>query len=348
MEMREENKIFDEVTITVKAGNGGNGSASFRREKFIEYGGPDGGDGGKGGDVIIRANPSSHTLIKYRFKKRFVAENGQGGSHKQQTGASGETLELEVPMGTQVISVDGTLLHDFTPESPDFIAAKGGKGGLGNLHFKSSVNQAPRRTTPAEEGEEFVLALKLKMISDIGLVGMPNAGKSSFLASITNAKPKIANYAFTTLSPNLGVFEFNYKQIIIADIPGIIEGASEGKGLGQKFLKHIERCKMIFHIVDISDEHFLENYETIRNEITNYDYHNKMTPFGFAIDIAVISDKKEIVIFNKVDMLLDEDILERVQKFKQKYPEKECFVCSNFTHFGFDKITDFISQTLCI
>ena len=338
MHTREENKIFDEVKITVKAGDGGSGSASFRREKFIEYGGPDGGDGGRGGDVLLVANANVNTLIKYRFKKTFVAENGKSGGSKQQTGESGDDLILEVPVGTEVLDEEGNLLHDFTPENPTFVIAKGGKGGLGNVHFKSSINQAPRKTSPAENGEEITIYLKLKMICDIGLVGMPNAGKSSFLACITNAKPKIANYAFTTLSPNLGVFEFNYKQLVIADIPGLIEGASEGRGLGQKFLKHIERCKTLFHLVDISNPDFIQNYKAVKMELINYDYKNKIPPFGISYQKESISEKAELVIFNKSDTITKEEIEEKTSLFKKEFPNVEFCVFSNFTKDGLDTI----------
>lgn len=335
MQTREEERIFDEVKITVKAGKGGDGSASFRREKFIDNGGPDGGDGGRGGDVVFKAETNVNTLIEYRFKKHFFAKNGENGGSRQKTGKGGNDLTLTVPMGTQILSEDGVLLHDFTPEKATFILCKGGKGGLGNTHFKSSINQAPRRTTPGEEGEEFIISLKLKMISDIGLIGMPNAGKSSFLAQITNAKPKIAAYAFTTLSPNLGVFEMNYKQLVIADIPGLIEGASEGKGLGQKFLKHIERCKILFHIVDITDEQFIENYKAIRAEIANYDYQNKLS---FKTANSDVSGKEEIVILNKIDLLLPEEVEKRKKKFAKEFKGKKVFTSSNFRKEGFNEI----------
>lgn len=326
MQIREEEKIFDEVKITTIAGNGGNGCCSFRREKFIDNGGPDGGDGGRGGDIILKATPSINTLIKYRFKKVFKAKDGSGGSGAQRTGQSGEDLILEVPAGTQVFMEGGvSLIHDFAKDGNELKLASGGSGGLGNFHFKSSVTQAPRRIIPGGQGETVVVELKLKMICDIGLIGMPNAGKSSFLASITNARPKIANYAFTTISPNLGVFEINYKQIIIADIPGLIEGASEGKGLGQKFLKHIERCKILFHLVDIADENFIQNYKSIRNEILSYDYQSKID-YG---QKNTISEKPEIVILNKIDLLSKSDAEERLKNFRKECTEK-VFLSSNF------------------
>jgi GTP-binding protein len=342
MQIREEEKIFDEVKITVKAGNGGGGCCSFRREKFIDNGGPDGGDGGRGGSIVFQAESNMNTLIKYRFKKHFFADNGKNGSGKKRTGESGDNLILEVPMGTQIFTEDGALIHDFTENASSFVMAKGGKGGLGNHHFKTSINQAPRRTIPGEEGETFVIQLKLKMICDIGLIGMPNAGKSSFLAGITNAKPKIANYAFTTISPNLGVFEMHYKQIVIADIPGLIEGASEGKGLGQKFLKHIERCKILFHLVDVTDVNFIKNYKTIRAEITNYDLQNKML---FDEEKSVISEKEEIIILNKADLLTKEDAEEKLMEF-QKEINGKIFLSSNFTKEGLVEIMHFVYKKL--
>lgn len=332
---REEVRIFDEVKITVKAGKGGNGSCSFLREKFIDHGGPDGGDGGRGGNLIIEAKPNVNTLIKYRFKKLFIAEDGKGGSGKRRSGAQGADLVLNVPLGTQIFQDDGiTLIHDFTVETPTFLIAKGGKGGLGNHHFKSSVNQAPRKTLPPEEGEMHVIYLKLKMICDIGLIGMPNSGKSSFLAAITNAKPKIANYAFTTLSPNLGIFEFNYKQVTIGDIPGLIEGASEGKGLGQKFLKHIERCKMLFHFIDISLDNFIQNYKAVRNEITKYDALNALNAKA-----SRISEKKEFVILNKADLLTEKETLKKIKDFK-KASGIEAIISSNFTRLNIPQIME--------
>lgn len=338
MDFREETKIFDEVKITVKAGDGGEGSASFRREKFIDKGGPDGGDGGKGGDVILKSTNNINTLIKYRFKKNFTADNGKRGSGAKRTGESGDALILEVPMGTQVFNEGGALICDLEENGKEYKIAKGGKGGLGNHHFKSSVNQAPRRTLPAEKGEECVITLKLKMISDIGLIGMPNAGKSSFLANVTNAKPKIANYAFTTISPNLGVFEMNYKQIVIADIPGLIEGASEGKGLGQKFLKHIERCRILFHLVDISNPDFIKNYKVIRQEILTYDYNNKMQNPDTMTDVAF---KNEIIILNKSDLVGKEELEERVAEIKQ-ITQNPVFVISNFTQNGIADLMLFV------
>ena len=244
-------KFLDQVKIYIKAGNGGDGSPSFRREKFIEYGGPDGGDGGNGGSVILKAERNLNTLIDYRYQQHHKAKRGDNGSGQNRTGKSGDDLILKVPLGTQVFEEDNkTLIYDFTKTGEKFVAAAGGKGGLGNTRFKSSTNRAPRKFTKGTLGEEFVIWLQLKTIADIGIIGLPNAGKSSLLASITNANPKIANYKFTTLNPNLGVASYDDKEITIADIPGLIEGAHEGTGLGIQFLKHLSRTKILLHVVD--------------------------------------------------------------------------------------------------
>ena len=239
-------KFLDQVKIYVKAGNGGDGSPSFRREKFIEYGGPDGGDGGNGGSVILKAELNLNTLIDYRYQQHHKAKRGDNGSGQNRTGKSGKNLILKVPLGTQVFEEDNkTLIYDFVKVGEEFVVANGGKGGLGNTRFKSSTNRAPRKFTKGTSGEEFVVCLQLKTIADIGIIGLPNAGKSSLLAAITNATPKIANYKFTTLNPNLGVATYDTKEITLADIPGLVEGAHEGIGLGIKFLKHIERLSLI-------------------------------------------------------------------------------------------------------
>ena len=264
-------KFLDQIKIYVKAGNGGDGSPSFRREKFIEYGGPDGGDGGKGGSIILRSEQNLNTLIDYRYQQHHKAERGENGMGQNRTGKSGDDLILKVPLGTQVFEEDNkTLIYDFTKQGEEFIAAAGGKGGLGNTRFKSSTNRAPRKFTKGTSGEEFTIWLQLKTIADIGIIGLPNAGKSSLLASITNANPKIANYQFTTLNPNLGVASYDDKEITIADIPGLIEGAHEGTGLGIKFLKHIERCKTILHLIDITVNDILKAYNQVKNELLSY------------------------------------------------------------------------------
>jgi len=264
-------KFLDQVKIFVKAGNGGDGSPSFRREKFIEYGGPDGGDGGEGGSIILKSEQNLNTLIDYRYQQHHKAERGENGMGQNRTGKSGEDLILKVPLGTQVFEEDSkTLIYDFTKPSEEFLVAAGGKGGLGNTRFKSSTNRAPRKFTKGTSGEEFTIWLQLKTIADIGIIGLPNAGKSSLLASITNANPKIANYQFTTLNPNLGVASYDNKEITIADIPGLIEGAHEGTGLGIQFLKHIERCKTLLHLIDITSDNLVNAYNQVRIELKKY------------------------------------------------------------------------------
>ena len=250
-------KFLDQAKIYVKAGDGGSGSASFRREKFVEFGGPDGGDGGKGGSVIFVANENLNTLIDFRYQQHFKAEKGQDGKGKKRTGKSGKDLILKVPVGTQILEEDNnTLIEDLTKSEQEITVANGGKGGLGNVRFKSSTNRAPRKITNGDKGESFWIWLQLKVIADIGIIGMPNSGKSSLLSVLTSAKPKIANYPFTTINPNLGVTNYNNKEITLADIPGLIEGAHEGVGLGDKFLRHIERCKSILHLIDITENLF--------------------------------------------------------------------------------------------
>ena len=290
-------KFLDQVKIYIKAGNGGDGSPSFRREKFIEFGGPDGGDGGKGGSVILRAEQNLNTLIDYRYQQHHKAQRGENGSGQNCTGKGGEDLILKVPLGTQVFEEDNkTLIYDFTKISEEFVAANGGKGGLGNTRFKSSTNRAPRKYTKGTVGEEFVIWLQLKTIADIGIIGLPNAGKSSLLAAVTNANPKIANYQFTTLNPNLGVATYDNKEITLADIPGLIEGAHEGMGLGTQFLKHIERCKSLLHLIDITNEDLIESYNKVKKELQNYS--------------SELIKKKELVVLNKID-LIDEDVVKK-------------------------------------
>tara|TARA_B100000029_G_scaffold394651_1_gene392195 strand:- start:1326 stop:2309 length:984 start_codon:yes stop_codon:yes gene_type:complete len=298
-------KFLDQVKIYIKAGNGGDGSPSFRREKFIEFGGPDGGDGGKGGSVILKSERNLNTLIDYRYQQHHKAKRGKNGMGQNRTGKSGEDIILKVPLGTQVFEEDNkTLIYDFTKPGEEFVAATGGKGGLGNTRFKSSVNRAPRKFTKGTDGEEFTIYLQLKTIADIGIIGLPNAGKSSLLASITNANPKIANYQFTTLNPNLGIASYDNKEITIADIPGLIEGAHEGTGLGIQFLKHIERCKSLLHLIDITNNNLEESYKQVKNELKNYS--------------SDLLKKKELIVFNKID-LVDEKIVKKIiDKFSKK------------------------------
>ena len=298
-------KFLDQAKIYIKAGDGGSGSASFRREKFIEYGGPDGGDGGDGGSVIIIAVANLNTLIDFRFKQHFKAGKGQNGMGKKKSGKTGEDLILKVPVGTQIFEEDNnTLIEDLRKEGQKIIVANGGRRGLGNVRFKSSTNRAPRKKTEGAEGESFWIWLQLKVIADIGIIGMPNAGKSSLLSILTKAKPKIANYPFTTINPNLGVTSYSDKEITLADIPGLIEGAHEGTGLGDKFLRHIERCKSLIHLIDVSDKNILENYLKIRKELSKYSNS--------------LIKKKEIIVFNKIDMDNKNAIDEKIKFFKKK------------------------------
>ncbi len=298
-------KFLDQVKIFVKAGDGGSGSPSFRREKFIEFGGPDGGDGGMGGSVTLKSERNLNTLIDFRYQQHFKAERGKDGSGKNKTGRSGENLYLKVPLGTQVFEEDNkTLIYDFKQDDEEFVVALGGKGGFGNTRFKSSTNRAPKKFTKGLKGEEYWIWLQLKTIADIGIIGLPNAGKSSLLASLTRAKPKIANYKFTTLNPNLGVSIYDNKEITLADIPGLIEGAHEGSGLGIKFLKHIERCKTLLHLIDITEEDLIHSYRQVRTELKKYSRE--------------LEKKKEIVVFNKIDLINKDEIKYKLIKFKKR------------------------------
>ena len=302
-------KFLDQAKIYIKAGNGGSGSASFRREKFVEYGGPDGGDGGDGGSIIVQSDRNLNTLIDFRYAQHFKAQHGKPGSKRNKTGANGEDLILKVPLGTQVYEEDNnTLIYDFTKNKEKYLVASGGKGGLGNVRFKSSTNRAPRKKTNGKLGEEFWIWLQLKVIADIGIIGKPNAGKSSLLAALTRAKPKIANYPFTTINPNLGVSYYAGKEITLADIPGLVEGAHKGVGLGDKFLRHIERCKILLHLIDLSENNLYNSYRKIKSELSNYDKN--------------LIKKREIIFFNKSDLLEDNVINEKLEEFKKKIKTK--------------------------
>ena len=317
-------KFLDQVKIFVKAGNGGPGSASMRREKFIEFGGPDGGNGGDGASIILKSERNLNTLIDYRYTQHFKGEKGQSGMSKNKTGRNGKNLYLKVPIGTQVLEEDNkTLLFDFKNEKEEFVVANGGKGGLGNTTFKSSTNRAPRKFTKGSLGEEYWIWLQLKTIADIGIVGLPNAGKSSLLAAITNANPKIANYKFTTLNPNLGVATYDDKEITIADIPGLIEGAHEGVGLGIKFLKHIERCKTLLHLIDINENDLEKSYNQIKNELASYSKE--------------LLKKKEIIVLNKIDLLNEKDVKYICKKFS-KNKKCEVITLSTFKKDSISKI----------
>ena len=302
-------KFLDQAKIYIKAGNGGSGSASFRREKFVEYGGPDGGDGGDGGSIIVQSDRNLNTLIDFRYAQHFKAQHGKPGSKRNKTGANGEDLILKVPLGTQLYEEDNnTLIYDFTKNKEKYLVASGGKGGLGNVRFKSSTNRAPRKKTSGKFGEEFWIWLQLKVIADIGIIGKPNAGKSSLLAALTRAKPKIANYPFTTINPNLGVSYYGGKEITLADIPGLVEGAHKGVGLGDKFLRHIERCKILLHLIDLSDENLFYSYKKIKLELSNYD--------------KKLIKKKEIIFLNKSDLFTDSQLNEKLEDFKKKIKTK--------------------------
>ena len=321
-------KFLDQAKIYIKAGDGGAGSASFRREKYIEFGGPDGGDGGNGGSVILESEGNLNTLIDFRYRQHFKAETGKFGSKKNKTGASGEDLILKVPVGTQIYEEDNnTLIYDLTKNKEKFVVATGGKGGLGNTRFKSSTNRTPRKKTNGKKGEEFWIWLQLKVIADVGIIGLPNAGKSSFLSKCTKAKPKIANYPFTTINPNLGVLNINHKEIVLADIPGLIEGSHKGIGLGDKFLRHIERCKTLIHLIDISEKDILGNYLKIKSELSKYD--------------KKILKKTEIIIFNKLDLIDMDSITEKLENFRKKI-KKNFEVTSLLSGQNFEKIKKII------
>ena len=302
-------KFLDQVKIYIKAGDGGSGSPSFRREKFIEFGGPDGGDGGKGGSIILKSERNLNTLIDFRYQQHFKAKRGGDGKGKNQTGRGGENLYLKVPIGTQVFEEDNkTLIFDFKEENEEYVVAVGGKGGFGNTRFKSSTNRAPKKFTKGTKGEDYWIWLQLKTIADVGIIGLPNAGKSSLLAAITSATPKIANYKFTTLNPNLGVAVYDDKEITLADIPGLIEGAHEGVGLGIKFLKHIERCKSLLHMIDITEDDLKKSYSQVRKELKNYSKD--------------LLKKDEIVVLNKIDLLDDKEVKKIKDNFLKKYKVK--------------------------
>ena len=297
-------KFLDQVKIYIKAGNGGDGSPSFRREKYVEFGGPDGGDGGKGGSIILKSEENLNTLIDYRYQQHHKAERGENGAGKNRTGRNGKDLILKVPIGTQVFEEDNkTLIYDFKNQNEEFVVASGGKGGLGNTKFKSSTNRAPKKFTKGSTGEEYIVWLQLKTIADIGIIGLPNSGKSSLLAAITRARPKIANYKFTTLNPNLGVAIYDDKEITLADIPGLIEGAHAGVGLGIKFLKHIERCKTLLHLIDITQKDLERSYKQVREELKKYNKN--------------LLKKEEIIVLNKIDLIDEKTLLKIVRSFKK-------------------------------
>jgi GTPase len=297
-------KFLDEAKVYLRSGDGGNGCVSFRREKFIEFGGPNGGDGGKGGDVIAVAVDGLNTLIDYRYQQHFTGQNGRAGMGKDRHGANGADAVLKVPVGTQIYEEDGeTLLADLTEAGQHLVLARGGNGGFGNAHFKSSTNRAPRHANLGQLGIELTIRLRLKLIADAGIVGLPNAGKSTFLAAVSAAKPKIADYPFTTLHPQLGVVDVDGREFVLADIPGLIEGAHEGVGLGDRFLGHVERCRVLLHLVDGISEDAGAAYRTVRAELSAYGHE--------------LAEKQEIVALNKADAMTAEAIKQQVALIKR-------------------------------
>ena len=315
-------KFIDEAKVFVKSGDGGDGCLSFRREKYIEFGGPDGGNGGKGGDIVIVGTKSLNTLVDYRFKKHFKAKKGRSGSGRNRTGASGEDLTLKLPLGTEIL-INDEIIADVTSDDK-IILFPGGRGGKGNINFKSSTNRAPRKTTPGEKGYESDIVLRLKILADVGLVGFPNAGKSSLLRKISAAKPKVADYPFTTLEPKLGVVRANDDEVVVADIPGLLSGAHKGNGLGFQFLKHIERCKSIIHLIDVTNEDIFNEYKIICEELDKYDQS--------------IKKKKKIIALNKCDLITDSQI-KKIKKDFENELQNNVYMISAISGYGIEKIT---------
>ena len=311
--------FVDTAKIFIQAGRGGNGAVSFRRELYIEKGGPDGGDGGRGGDVIFRATKDLNTLLNFRYKPELKAKNGESGSKRNKTGKSGEPLIVKVPVGT-LVKRSGEILADLKFDGEEAVVARGGDGGFGNAHFKSSIRQTPRVAELGENGETFEADLELKLLADVGLVGFPNAGKSTFLSVVSNARPEIANYAFTTLTPNLGVAEIDGSNLLIADIPGLIEGASEGKGLGDAFLRHVERTSVLLHLIDVYEENPGEKYQIIREELKKYQ--------------PELLGRPEIIALTKTEGMDSEIIKYQVSKIQEKAGDVQVFAISSNAHLG--------------
>ena len=325
-------KFLDQAKVYIRSGDGGAGAVSFRHEKFLEFGGPDGGDGGRGGDVWAVAVDGLNTLIDYRYQQHFKAKTGTHGMGRNMTGAKGADVILRVPVGTQIFEEDNeTLICDLTEVGQKFCLAKGGNGGFGNLHFTTSTNRAPRRANPGLEGVERTIWLRLKLIADCGLVGLPNAGKSTFLASVTAAKPKIADYPFTTLHPHLGVVRIDGREFVLADIPGLIEGAHEGVGIGDRFLGHVERCQVLLHLVSAQEEDVAKAYQIIRDELEAYGHG--------------LSEKPEVVALSQVD-ILDEETKQIKQKQLEQISGKKIHLLSAVTHAGIEETLRSIARII--
>ena len=325
-------KFLDQAKIYTRSGDGGNGCISFRREKYVEFGGPNGGDGGKGGDVIIRCVEGLNTLIDYRFKQHFNARSGSSGAGSNKTGKSGEDLVLEVPRGTTILEEDNeNIISDLTKVGQEIVLLNGGNGGFGNSHFKTAENQSPKHANDGQAGKEQWICLRLKLIADLGLLGLPNAGKSTFLSTITSAEPKIADYPFTTIHPVLGIANHKSNEITIADIPGLIEGAHGGKGLGDRFLGHIERCNTLLHLIDSSNQDPIKDWRTIRNEVSSY-----------SIELA---DKEEIIALSKTDTISEEELKEKTELLK-KHTGKKVLSISSITREGIEEALDYIIANL--
>jgi len=323
-------KFLDEAKIYIRAGGGGNGAASFRREKYIEFGGPDGGDGGDGGNVYIKAVDGLNTLIDYRYRQHFKAERGKDGSGKNKTGHGGKDLVLPVPLGTQIYDeLKEDIIADLTEVDQIFMIAKGGSGGFGNTRFKSSTNRAPRSANKGTEGEEISIWLKMKLIADYGIIGLPNAGKSTLLSKLSHANPKVSDYPFTTLNPVLGVVNYKNETFVIADIPGLIEGAHNGTGLGHKFLSHIERCPALLHLISLEEDDIIKSYEVIRNEILKYGNE--------------IHNKDEIIILNKIDLYDKVDIQDKINNFSDKVG-KDIIIISAEKSLGIEELKNKLWQ----
>ena len=324
-------QFIDLALIHIRSGTGGSGCSSFRREKFIEFGGPDGGDGGKGGNVVIRAVSNLNTLIDFKYKRHYFAKNGRPGMGQNKTGANGDDVILNVPVGTEVLLENKkTVLVDLIHEGQQYVIAEGGNGGWGNSRFKSSTNQAPRQANKGHSGSELTLWLKLKLLADVGLVGLPNVGKSSLLSAMSNAKPKIGDFSFTTLTPNLGLVSYKQGDFILADIPGVIEGANRGKGIGIQFLGHIERCQVLVHVLDISSDSLISDFEVTINELKQYK--------------SDLVSKIKCVVLNKVDLMKNKKIEKIVESFNKS--GIEVFPISTFSRVGINELKDSLLELL--